>query len=154
MTIVASQRATLDFQLSDQAISLREVVVTGTATATEVRKIGNSVASVNVSELAEKSPILSVDQLIKGRTPGVIMNVGQSTVGTPGQIKIRGTKSIALPSDPVIYIDGVKINNTDDRPIFIGGRVFALLGYALVEGDVRGGRIREIGRTSFAPERR
>lgn len=122
VAVVAGQRAALDFQLGEQAISLREVVVTGTATATEVRKIGNSVASVNVSELAEKSPILGMDQLIKGRTAGIIMNIGQSTVGTPGQIKIRGTKSIALPSDPVIYIDGVKINNTDDRPIFIGGQ--------------------------------
>ena len=122
VTVVAGQRATLDFELGSKAISLSEVVVTGTATATEVRKIGNSVASLNVSELAEKSPILSVDQLIKGRTPGVIMNIGQSTVGTPGQIKIRGTKSISLPSDPVIYIDGVKINNSDDRPIFIGGQ--------------------------------
>ncbi|MEP7347925.1 MAG: carboxypeptidase-like regulatory domain-containing protein, partial [Gemmatimonadaceae bacterium] len=121
-TVVAGQRATLDFALASQAISLSEVIVTGTASATEVRKIGNSVASVNVSELAEKAPILGVDQLIKGRTAGVIINIGQSTVGTPGQIKIRGTKSIALPSDPVIYIDGVKINNSDDRPIFIGGQ--------------------------------
>ena len=122
VTIVAGQRATVDFELGTQAISLSAVVVTGTATATEVRKIGNSVASLNVSELAEKAPILGVDQLIKGRTPGVIMNIGQSTVGTPGQIKIRGTKSVSLPSDPVIYVDGVKINNTDDRPIFIGGQ--------------------------------
>jgi len=122
VTVVAGQRATLDFELGIKAISLGEVVVTGTATATEVRKIGNSVASLNVAEITEKAPILSVDQLIKGRTPGVIMNVGQATVGTPGQIKIRGTKSISLPSDPVIYIDGVKINNSDDRPIFIGGQ--------------------------------
>lgn len=122
VTVAPGQRVTVDFELTTQAISLTEVVVTGTATATEVRKIGNSVASVNVSELAEKAPILSVDQLIKGRTPGVIMNLGQSTVGTPGQIKIRGTKSITLPSDPVMYIDGVKINNSDDRPIFIGGQ--------------------------------
>ena len=122
VTVTSGQRATVDFDLITRAISLSEVMVTGTATATEVRKIGNSVASINVTELAEKAPILSVDQLIKGRTPGVIMNIGQSTVGTPGQIKIRGTKSIALPSDPVIYVDGVKINNSDDRPIFIGGQ--------------------------------
>lgn len=122
VTVVAGVRATVDFELGSQAISLSAVVVTGTATATEVRKLGNSVASLNVSDLAEKAPILGVDQLIKGRTPGVIMNVGQSTVGTPGQIKIRGTKSISLPSDPVIYVDGVKINNSDDRPIFIGGQ--------------------------------
>lgn len=39
----------------------------------------------------------------------------------------------------------------DARPIFIGGRVFALLGYELVEGRMRAGRIREIRRVSFAP---
>lgn len=122
VTVTAGQRATVDFELTTQAISLTGVVVTGAATATEVRKIGNSIASVNVAELVEKTPILSVDELVKGRTPGLIMNIGQSTVGTPGQIKIRGTKSIALPSDPVVYIDGVKINNSDDRPIFIGGQ--------------------------------
>ena len=122
VTVTAGQRATVDFELTTQAISLTGVVVTGAATATEVRKIGNSIASVNVAELVEKTPILSVDELVKGRTPGLIMNIGQSSVGTPGQIKIRGTKSIALPSDPVVYIDGVKINNSDDRPIFIGGQ--------------------------------
>ncbi|HYD36363.1 MAG TPA: beta-propeller domain-containing protein [Allosphingosinicella sp.] len=37
------------------------------------------------------------------------------------------------------------------RPIFLGGRTFALLGYELVEGELRDGRIREIGRISFAP---
>ncbi len=37
------------------------------------------------------------------------------------------------------------------RPIFLGDRVFALLGYELVEGSLRGGRIGEIGRVNFAP---
>lgn len=39
------------------------------------------------------------------------------------------------------------------RPIFMSNRVFALLGYELVEGRMRGGQIREIGRTNFAPRR-
>ena len=37
------------------------------------------------------------------------------------------------------------------RPIFLGGRTFALLGYELVEGRLVDSRIREIGRVSFAP---
>jgi hypothetical protein len=37
------------------------------------------------------------------------------------------------------------------RPIFLGNRVFALLGYELVEGRLGGGTIREIGRVNFAP---
>lgn len=37
------------------------------------------------------------------------------------------------------------------RPIFLGGRIFALLGYELVEGRFADGAISEIGRISFAP---
>lgn len=37
------------------------------------------------------------------------------------------------------------------RPIFWNGRTFALMGYELVEGGIDQGRIREIGRISFAP---
>jgi len=37
------------------------------------------------------------------------------------------------------------------RPIFIANRVFALLGYEIVEGQVRGGRMREVRRVSYAP---
>jgi hypothetical protein len=39
------------------------------------------------------------------------------------------------------------------RPIFLRGRVFALLGYELVEGDASGERIREVRRVNFAPTR-
>ncbi|MCA9667107.1 MAG: beta-propeller domain-containing protein [Myxococcales bacterium] len=35
------------------------------------------------------------------------------------------------------------------RPIFYGGRVFALMGYELIEGQIGGGAIRELGRTTF-----
>jgi hypothetical protein len=37
------------------------------------------------------------------------------------------------------------------RPIFFRGRVFALLGYELVEGREEGGAIRELRRVDFAP---
>jgi len=37
------------------------------------------------------------------------------------------------------------------RPIFLGGRAFALLGYELVEGQVAERSIVEVGRISFAP---
>ena len=37
------------------------------------------------------------------------------------------------------------------RPLFLRGRVFALLGYELVEGSLRGGRFVETRRVSYAP---
>jgi hypothetical protein len=39
------------------------------------------------------------------------------------------------------------------RPLFVEGRVFALLGYELVEGELRGAAIREKRRVGFAPEK-
>jgi hypothetical protein len=35
------------------------------------------------------------------------------------------------------------------RPLFVGGRVFALLGYELVEGVFKEGRIQELRRMDF-----
>lgn len=37
------------------------------------------------------------------------------------------------------------------RPLFLRGRMFALLGYELVEGNVAGGRIQELDRINYAP---
>jgi hypothetical protein len=39
----------------------------------------------------------------------------------------------------------------NSRPIFIGDRILALMGYEIVEGAVVDGRIREVRRISFAP---
>ncbi len=40
------------------------------------------------------------------------------------------------------------------RPLFLRGRVLALLGYEVVEGTIDDGRIREFRRVSFAPRRK
>ena len=39
----------------------------------------------------------------------------------------------------------------NSRPLFLRNRVFALMGYELVEGRVDGGRITEVNRVNFAP---
>lgn len=39
------------------------------------------------------------------------------------------------------------------RPLFVRGRIFALLGYEIVEGRFNGGRIGEVRRISYAPGR-
>jgi hypothetical protein len=38
------------------------------------------------------------------------------------------------------------------RPLFLRGRVFALLGYELVEGKLDQGRMVEVRRISYAPQ--
>ena len=38
------------------------------------------------------------------------------------------------------------------RPLFVRGRVLALLGYEIVEGNLSDGRMRETRRISYAPQ--
>lgn len=61
--------------------------------------------------------------------------------------------SPAAPAD-----DGCVVSCVDwygnARPLFLNGRVFALLGYELVEGTLAGGGISERRRISYAPNRR
>ena len=129
--VAEGQTATVVIGLSERAIALNEVVVTGTAGATERRKLGNTVTSIDASRIAETAPLVSVDQLIQGRAAGVNMITTQGNVGSAGQIKIRGTKSVSLSGNPIMYIDGVRVNNSDDRTgganganaaFFIGGQ--------------------------------
>lgn len=122
VSLSAGETATLTIPLAERAIALDEVVVTGTAGATEKRKLGNTVTTVDASKLVENTPQVSVDQMIQGRAAGVNMITTQGNVGSAGQIKIRGTKSVSLSGDPIIYIDGVRVNNSDDRAFFIGGQ--------------------------------
>lgn len=61
-----------------------------------------------------------------------------------------------LGSDYRIVIDDACVASCVDwygnaRPIFSGDRIFALLGYELVEGRMQRGGIHEIGRVNFAP---
>lgn len=59
-------------------------------------------------------------------------------------------------ADALTADDGCRASCVDwygnARPLFLRGRIFALLGYEIVEGTVEGGRIRETRRASFAPK--
>ncbi len=39
----------------------------------------------------------------------------------------------------------------NSRPLFLGKRIFALMGYEIVEGRLQCGRMAELNRLNFAP---
>ena len=63
-----------------------------------------------------------------------------------GELEADGTKS----SDDACVASCVDWYG-NARPIFVRGRVLALLGYELVEGQIEAGRMREVRRVNFAP---
>lgn len=70
MTVGAGLTATVDFQLSQTALDLDEIVVTGTAGGTQRRAIGNVVAAVNVDAVMARSPIVTSTSCCRSARPG------------------------------------------------------------------------------------
>ncbi|HAF28721.1 MAG TPA: SusC/RagA family TonB-linked outer membrane protein [Bacteroidales bacterium] len=106
-------RSVIDITMEEESLQLAEIVVTGVGAATDKRRIGIAVESVNSDELAETS-IASIDNAIAGKIPGALV---QSVTGQPGQqqsITLRGINSLTS-KNPMILIDGVEINTDNNQ---------------------------------------
>lgn len=110
VVVTDGQTVTVTFELRQEALALDEVVVTGAAGATSRRRVGNTLATVNAADLVAKSPVLNFTELIQGRATGVAMLPTGGTVGTGGSIRIRGLTSVTQSNNPLIYIDGVRMD--------------------------------------------
>ena len=111
VTVAASATQTVDIELNEQAIALDELVVTGTAGGQERRAIGNVVTQIRAAEAVETGIIPSVQGLLNGRASSVVVMPGTGMVGTGAKIRIRGASSLSLSNDPLIYVDGVRVDN-------------------------------------------
>jgi TonB-linked SusC/RagA family outer membrane protein len=122
VTVTAGQTITADFALSQRSFQLDQVVVTGTGGAVERRAVGNVIESINANDVLKTSAPRSVEQLIGARTPGVMVLPATGQVGTGAQIRIRSVGSLSLSTDPIVYIDGVRMDaNTSQGPAQRGG---------------------------------
>ena len=97
--------------LSETAVELHETIVTGTADATERRALGNAVITVSAADVVPRGTVSTVQELINGRAPGVVIQPGSGNVGTGGRITVRGGTSLSLDNEPLLYVDGVRASN-------------------------------------------
>jgi len=104
-----SQVVTVNLRLFPIAQTLHEVVTT--ATGQEERyKVGNVVATIDADSVVQSAPILNVSDLLAARAPGVTVETSSGAVGAPSLIRIRGLSSIYGSNDPILIVDGVRVN--------------------------------------------
>jgi TonB-linked SusC/RagA family outer membrane protein len=109
--VVADQVASADFRLAETAVALDELVVTGVAGETQRRAIGNVVDRLDAADIVERAPIARVQDLLTGRSAGVVITPGTGMVGSGSRIRIRGASSFSLSNQPLLYVDGVRVDN-------------------------------------------
>ncbi len=108
VTVSAGQTVTADFVIQQSAVQLQAVVTTGTAGATEVKRLGNSVATIDPPKFA---PIKTASELLQGREPGVVGLSSSGLAGEAMKIRIRGNASLTQSNEPIVFVDGIRINS-------------------------------------------
>jgi TonB-dependent starch-binding outer membrane protein SusC len=112
VTVAAEGTITTDFRLSQSAIALDELVVTGTPGATQRRALGNAVSTVNAAEITERVSNVDVSELLRAKTPGLTIMGGSGTAGTGTNLRIRGASSLLGGNQPIFYVDGVRVSTS------------------------------------------
>lgn len=107
--VTAGQTVTFNVVMTATLATLSEVVVTGTAGNQERRAQSAQVASLAVSEILKDAPVTSVGALLQSRIPGVAISANSGVLGTAKTIRIRGASSVSLSNQPLLFIDGVRV---------------------------------------------
>jgi len=116
-------KSEVSYAMTTANTNLNEVVIVGYGTR-KVKDLTGSVAQVTTKDF-NKGVIATPDQLIAGRTPGVVVTPGDGQPGSASTISIRGSSSIRGAQQPLYVVDGV--------PLFSGGT--SGNGGSGVEGD-------------------
>ncbi len=111
VAVSLTQPATQDFALRGSVIALDEIVVTGTGAAVEKKQLGNTIATVDAATL-RNAPVQTFSEVLAAREPSVVLLPSSGLAGTGARIRIRGTSSLSMSNEPIVYLDGVRIDNS------------------------------------------
>ncbi|WP_142785833.1 SusC/RagA family TonB-linked outer membrane protein [Changchengzhania lutea] len=114
------QNTTVNVRMIEDDQSLQEIIITATGARKRV-EMGNSIANLKVSDDVKERPINNVFDILQGQAAGVSIGASGGSVGMGSRIRIRGSNSASLSNEPVIYVDGVLINNESNSISFETG---------------------------------
>ena len=120
VTVVAGGTVTQDFALRVAAVTLGDVITSGTATPSERGQVGTNIASVDGDEINNAAGATSIDQALQGRVAGAIISENSGQPGGGVSVRLRGTNSILGGSEPLYVIDGVIVDNSSEALVSIG----------------------------------
>jgi TonB-dependent SusC/RagA subfamily outer membrane receptor len=110
LEVAVGDRAVVDAQLQVDIKQLSEIVITGQGAGIEKRRLSTTVDVVGSDQL-QFAPAIRLDQLLQSKLPNTQINLSSGSPGTNSIIRSRGVSSALKSTTPVIYIDGVRVDN-------------------------------------------
>ncbi|HVA57139.1 MAG TPA: SusC/RagA family TonB-linked outer membrane protein [Gemmatimonadaceae bacterium] len=111
VSVPAGGEATADFALNPTATQLEQVMVTATGGTERKRENGNDVGIINSSDVNLAAAPTFTD-VLAARTAGLTVTGNSGEPGTASRIRIRGANSVSLSNEPLIIVDGVRVDNS------------------------------------------
>lgn len=109
--IAPGQTSRVQLTLSERAIDLEEIVVSLSAVEARREQVGTDIERLNVAQEIETAAITSLSDVLNSRAPGVSVALGTGEAGAASKIRVRGATSLTQSNNPLIFIDGVRVNN-------------------------------------------
>jgi len=122
VNVLAAQVVTLDFRLAQSAVALDEIIVTGTAGRQDRRAQAASISTYNAAAITEIAPVTNVATLLQGRSTGVSIQTASGTSGSGQRIRLRGSASLELSNEPIVIVDGIRIDSRISQIYGVGGQ--------------------------------
>src|SRR5215212_8485712 len=119
---VGTESAKADFTLAQAVTTLDQVVVNATGQSERRRENGASTATIEASQI-NTAAVSTFSDALSSRAPGVVVQTSAGESGAGTRVRIRGSNSISLSNEPLIIVDGVRLDNTpESSPIDVGGQ--------------------------------
>ena len=110
--IVNDANSAVNVTLTEDAVGLEEVVVTGLASSTKRSNLANTVASVSATELVGVTSQSGFDSALSGKFAGAEIKASSGAPGGGISMRLRGVTSIFGDQQPLFIVDGVFVDNS------------------------------------------
>jgi len=111
-----------DFSLETDVFQSSEIVVTGIAGKTSKARSEIAVARIDAKGFTDNNDYQTMSQLLAGKVSGVQVRSTSGNVGTGFRFYMRAGGGINGNEQPIIYIDGVRVDNSETGAFGVGGQ--------------------------------
>lgn len=105
--------------LEPSVLLLDELVAIGHGDALRRKEIGASVTAIRAADLAA-APVSTVSEFSQGRAPGVMVLPQGGKPGQGSRILFRGVRGLTGNVQPIIFLDGIRIDNSAENGLRTG----------------------------------
>lgn len=127
ISLEAGETLEVNLEMEPDYAGLEEVVVTGIASSTSKLRSTIAVSRVDAEELTETNTYQDISQLVSGKVAGVNVLPSSGNVGGGIRFNVRGGGGLNGQGQPVVYIDGVRVDNSEVEGFGAGGQGISTL---------------------------